>query len=77
MSECDPLPMGYCSLCCLHCHCLGGGTPPESPPARYKVIKVLISSFENFLVYYALPTGGFGFAGPTLSGRLRIVRGRC
>ena len=77
MSECDPLPTGYCSKCCQHRRCLGGGTPLESPPARYKIVKVLISSFENFLVYYALPSGGFGFAGPTLPSRLRMLSGRC
>jgi hypothetical protein len=33
----------------------------EFPSARYEVIKVLISSFEKILVYYAHPSGGFGF----------------
>uniref|UniRef100_A0A8C7TS11 Uncharacterized protein n=1 Tax=Oncorhynchus mykiss TaxID=8022 RepID=A0A8C7TS11_ONCMY len=69
--------MSYCSQCCQHCHFLGGGTPPESPPARYNIIMVLISSFENVLVYYALPSGGSGFVGPTLPGRLRILRRWC
>uniref|UniRef100_A0A8C8F4X4 Uncharacterized protein n=1 Tax=Oncorhynchus tshawytscha TaxID=74940 RepID=A0A8C8F4X4_ONCTS len=67
----------YCSQCCQHCHFLGGGTPPESPPARYNIIMVLISSFENVLVYYALLSGGSGFVGPTLPGRLRISRRWC
>jgi hypothetical protein len=69
MSECDPPTWATAASVA------STATQPESPPARYKFVKVLISSFKNFLVYYALPSAGF--AGPTLPSRVRILRGRC
>lgn len=67
---CYPPPLGYWNQCCQDCHFLGGGTQPEFPPSRYCGRQGCLGSFDNFLVYYAHPYGGFGLVGPTLSGSL-------